>query len=73
MSSLENEHRVSSRHRVGQHRPSAEAEERTKDGSPLALRPEVIERAAAEVVARRADADADDVLLWAEAQQAAKA
>ncbi|MBW3643335.1 MAG: hypothetical protein KY447_10520 [Actinobacteria bacterium] len=44
-----------------------------QDGSPLALRPKVIERAAAEVVARRADADADDVLLWAEAQQAAKA
>lgn len=41
-----------------------------QDGSPLAARPEVIERAAAEVVSRHPGADADDVLLWAEAQQA---
>ncbi|MGH9277125.1 MAG: hypothetical protein ACRD12_03310 [Acidimicrobiales bacterium] len=40
-----------------------------QDGSSLARRPDVIERAAADVVARRPDADADDVLLWAEAQQ----
>lgn len=41
-----------------------------QDGSPIAHRPEVIERAAAEVTARRPGAGADDVLLWAEAQQA---
>ena len=41
-----------------------------QDGSPLAARPEVIERAAAQVAARHPGADADDVLLWAEAQQA---
>lgn len=41
-----------------------------QDGSPLADRPDVIEKAAAEVAARHPDADADDVLLWAEAQQA---
>ena len=41
-----------------------------QDGSPLAARPEVIERAAAEVVVGHPGADADDVLLWAEAQQA---
>lgn len=41
-----------------------------QDGSSLADRPDVIERAAADVVARHPDADADDVLLWAEAQQA---
>jgi hypothetical protein len=41
-----------------------------QDGSPLADRPDLIARAAEAVVARRADADADDVLLWAEAQLA---
>jgi len=41
-----------------------------QDGSPLADRPDIIERAAADVVARHPAADADDVLLWAEAQQA---
>lgn len=41
-----------------------------QDGSPLAARPEVTERAAAEVEIRHPGADADDVLLWAEAQQA---
>jgi hypothetical protein len=42
-----------------------------QDGSPLADRPELIERAAAQVLERHPDADADDVLLWAEAQQVA--
>ncbi len=37
------------------------------DGHPLADRPELIRRAAAAVVERRPHADADDVLLWAEA------
>lgn len=41
-----------------------------QDGSPLAARPDIIERAAEEVAARHPGADADDVLLWAEAQQA---
>jgi hypothetical protein len=42
-----------------------------QDGSPLAHRPDLVEQAAAEVVTRHPNADADDVLLWAEAQQAA--
>lgn len=42
----------------------------TQDGSPLADRPELIARAAAQMLARHPDADADDVLLWAEAQLA---
>lgn len=37
------------------------------DGHPLAGQPELISRAADAVAARRPDADADDVLLWAEA------
>jgi hypothetical protein len=41
-----------------------------QDGSPLADQPDLVHRAAVEVVAHRPDADADDVLLWAEAQQA---
>lgn len=41
-----------------------------QDGSPLADRPDLLEQATAEVTARHPDADADDVLLWAEAQQA---
>ena len=41
-----------------------------QDGSSLAARPELIHAAAAAVLARHPDADADDVLLWAEAQQA---
>ncbi len=45
----------------------------SQDGSPLADRPELLERAAAQVVAHHPDADADDVLLWAEAQVAASA
>lgn len=40
-----------------------------QDGSPLADRPDLLEQAAAEVTERHPDADADDVLLWAEAQQ----
>lgn len=43
----------------------------SQDGSPLADRPDLIADAAAAVAARRPDADADDVLLWAEAQLAA--
>jgi hypothetical protein len=39
-----------------------------QDASPLADRPDLIASAAVEVAARRPDADADDVLLWAEAQ-----
>jgi hypothetical protein len=42
-----------------------------QDGSSLAERPDLLERAAEQVIARRPDADADDVLLWAEAQLAA--
>ena len=41
-----------------------------QDGSPLADRPDLLEQAAAEVTALHPDADADDVLLWAQAQQA---
>lgn len=41
-----------------------------QDDSPLAERPEVIAAAAGAVIARRPNADADDVLLWAEAQLA---
>jgi hypothetical protein len=44
-----------------------------QDGSPLAERVDLIEAAAAAVVARRPDADGDDVLLWAEAQLAVSA
>ena len=44
-----------------------------QDGSPLAERPELLERAAAQVLASHPDADADDVLLWAEAQLAVHA
>jgi len=35
------------------------------DRSPLAERPDLLERAEREVLAHRPDADADDVLLWA--------
>lgn len=44
-----------------------------QDGSPLAERPELLVAAAAAVVERHPDADADDVLLWAEAQLAVSA
>ena len=42
-----------------------------QDGSPLADQRQLLEQAAAELLARHPEADADDVLLWAEAQQAA--
>ena len=37
------------------------------DGHPLASRPEVLRRAAGAIVEQHPNADADDVLLWAEA------
>lgn len=37
-------------------------------GSPLAARPDLIRAAAAQVAQRHPDADAHDVLIWAEAQ-----
>lgn len=40
------------------------------DGHLLASRPEVLRRAAKDVVKSHPQADADDVLLWAEAQAA---
>jgi hypothetical protein len=43
------------------------------DGHPLAARPDLLRRAAAEIVEKRPDADADDVVLWAEARAAASA
>ena len=42
------------------------------DGSPLAGKRSLIDKAAREVVKTRPDATADDVLLWAEAQLAVK-
>lgn len=41
-----------------------------QDGSPLADRPDLLAAAASAVIERHPDADADDVLLWAEAQLA---
>ena len=41
------------------------------DGHPLAAHPGVLKRAAAQIVKHHPDADGDDVLLWAEAQQLA--
>jgi hypothetical protein len=38
------------------------------DDHPLAGRPEVLREAATEIVRHHPDADADDVLLWAEAR-----
>jgi hypothetical protein len=38
------------------------------DGHPLAARPELLRRAAAEIVEWRPDAEPRDVILWAEAQ-----
>lgn len=43
------------------------------DGNPLAAKPQLLRRAAAEIVMTHPDADADDVLLWAEATAAASA
>jgi hypothetical protein len=42
-----------------------------QDGSPLAQRPDLLAAAASAVVERHPTADADDVLLWAQAQLAA--
>jgi hypothetical protein len=39
------------------------------DGNPLALRPDLITRAAEEILATHPNATPDDVLLWAEAQR----
>lgn len=44
-----------------------------QDGSPLVDHPAVIEQAAIDVLVRHPDADADDVLLWVEAQRAVSA
>lgn len=44
-----------------------------QDGSPFAGRRDLFEEAAAEVLRRHPYADADDVLLWVEAQQALSA
>lgn len=44
-----------------------------QDGSPLAERPDLLAAAASAVVKRRPNANADDVLLWAEAQLAVSA
>ena len=41
------------------------------DGHPLAAQPELLEAAAAAVVERHPNADADDVLLWAEGRASA--
>ena len=41
------------------------------DGHPLAARPDVLARAAVQIVDHHPEADADDVVLWAEAQQLA--
>ena len=43
------------------------------DGHPLADRPDLIREAADEIIRTRPDADADDVLLWAEARASASA
>lgn len=42
-----------------------------QDDDPLADEPGLIRRAAEQIVRERPDADADDVLLWARAQQQA--
>lgn len=42
-----------------------------QEASPVAEHPEAVARAAEELLSRRPDADAHDVLLWAEAQLAA--
>jgi len=40
------------------------------DGHPLAKQPDLLREAAEQIVAWRPDADADDVILWAEARHA---
>jgi len=39
------------------------------DGSPLAKQPDLLRRAAEEIVQRHPDAEPEDVLLWAEARE----
>ncbi len=39
-----------------------------QEGDPLAAHPDLLRRAAAEVIVVRPDANADDVLLWAKAK-----
>ena len=39
------------------------------DGSPLAERPDLLRRYAAEIVQRHPDAEPEDVVLWAEARE----
>jgi hypothetical protein len=41
------------------------------DGHPLAAQPHVLTRAAAQIAQHHPEADGDDVVLWAEAQQLA--
>jgi hypothetical protein len=43
------------------------------DGNPLAATPDLIREAAAAIVDRHPDADADDVLIWAEARASSAA
>ena len=43
------------------------------DANPLAATPDLIRKAAKEIVKRHPEADADDVLLWAEAQASSAA
>ena len=43
------------------------------DGHPLAGRPDLLCQAADEIIRTRPDADADDVVLWAEARASAPA
>ena len=43
------------------------------DGHPLAGRPDLLRQAADEITRTRPDADADDVVLWAEARASAPA
>ena len=43
------------------------------DGNPLANKPQLLRRAAVEIIKTHPEADADEVLLWAEATAAASA
>jgi hypothetical protein len=49
------------------------ADESTGAGTLPAARPELLSRAAAEIVKNHPDVDADDVVLWAESRAAASA